>query len=130
MKTGVPRVVQVELLVDAGKVLQPDLLHGQAQGGIAMGIGYALLEDLPLEQGGAGDGRWNLDRYHVALASDMPRIMNITPLPKSASTEPTAKGIAEAVLCPIAPAIANAIAHATGKRFRNLPITSKNILGA
>ena len=130
MTTGVPRVMQVELLVDAGKVLQPDLLQGQAQGGIAMGIGYALLEDLPLEQGGAGDGRWNLDRYHVALASDMPRIMNITPLPSSASTETTAKGIAEAVLCPIAPAIANAIAHATGKRFRSLPITSKNILGA
>ena len=127
VKTGVPRVVQVDLLVDAGQVLQPDLLHGQAQGGIAMGIGYALLEDLPLEQGGAGDGRWNLDRYHVALASDMPRIMNITPLP---SSETTAKGIAEAVLCPIAPAIANAIAHATGKRFASLPITSKNILGA
>jgi CO/xanthine dehydrogenase Mo-binding subunit len=127
MKTGVPKVTQVELLVDAGKVLQPDLLQGQAQGGIAMGIGYALLEDLPLEQGGAGDGRWNLDRYHVALASDMPRKMNITPLP---STEQTAKGIAEAVLCPIAPAIANAIAHATGKRFRSLPITAQNILGA
>jgi CO/xanthine dehydrogenase Mo-binding subunit len=126
-KTGKPKVTQVELLVDAGKVLQPDLLMGQAQGGIAMGIGYALLEDLPLEQGGAGDGTWNLDRYHVALASDMPRIMNITPLP---STEPTAKGIAEAVLCPIAPAIGNAIAHATGKRLRSLPITAAQILGA
>jgi CO/xanthine dehydrogenase Mo-binding subunit len=126
-KTGEPKVTQVELLVDAGKVLQPDLLIGQAQGGIAMGIGYALLEDLPLEQGGAGDGKWNLDRYHVALASDMPRLMNITPLP---STESTAKGIAEAVLCPIAPAIGNAIAHATGKRFRSLPITAAQILGA
>lgn len=124
LQTGKPKVVHVELMVDAGKVLQPDLLMGQAQGGIAMGIGYALLEDLPPEAGGAGDGRWNLDRYHVALASDMPRLMNITPLP---STEPTAKGIAEAVLCPIAPAIGNAIAHATGKRFRSLPITAKQI---
>ncbi len=126
-QTGQPKVVQVELLVDAGKVLQPDLLMGQAQGGIAMGIGYALLENLPLEAGGAGDGKWNLDRYHVALASDMPRIMNVTPLP---STESTAKGIAEAVLCPIAPAIGNAIAHATGKRFRSLPITAAQIKGA
>ncbi|HEY8879243.1 MAG TPA: molybdopterin cofactor-binding domain-containing protein [Roseateles sp.] len=120
-----PRVVAVELMVDAGKVLQPDLLTGQAQGGIAMGIGYALLEKLPLEAGGAGDGRWNLDRYHVALSGDVPLArLNITPLP---TTETTAKGIAEAVLCPIAPAIGNAIAHATSKRFRSLPITAADI---
>ncbi|WP_457388634.1 xanthine dehydrogenase family protein molybdopterin-binding subunit [Roseateles sp. P5_E1] len=124
-KSFAPRVVDVQLLVDAGKVLQPDLLLGQAQGGIAMGIGYALLEDLPLEAGGAGDGRWNLDRYQVALSADVPLArMSITPLP---TTETTAKGIAEAVLCPIAPAIGNAIAHATGKRFRSLPITGADI---
>lgn len=127
MATGKPKVVDLDLVVDAGKVLQRDLLLGQAQGGIAMGIGYALLENLPLEAGGAGDGRWNLDRYHVALACDMPTRMNISTLP---STEQTAKGIAEAVLCPIAPAIGNAIAHATGKRFRSLPITAAQIKGA
>lgn len=120
-----PRVVAIELLLDAGKVLQPDLLLGQAQGGVAMGIGYALLESLPLEAAGAGDGRWNLDRYHVALSADVPLArLNITTL---SSDEPTAKGIAEAVLCPIAPAIGNAIAHATGKRFRTLPITATDI---
>lgn len=120
-----PRVVAVQLWVDAGKVLQPDLLLGQAQGGVAMGIGYALLEDLPLEAGGAGDGRWNLDRYHVALSSDLPLArLGITTL---GGDEPTAKGIAEAVLCPIAPAIGNAIAHATGQRFRSLPITAADI---
>lgn len=120
-----PRVVAVELWVDAGKVLQPDLLLGQAQGGVAMGIGYALLENLPLEAGGAGDGRWNLDRYHVALSADVPLArLNITTL---GGDEPTAKGIAEAVLCPIAPAIGNAIAHATGQRFRSLPITAADI---
>lgn len=127
-KSFEPRVVAVELILDAGKVLQPDLLTGQAQGGIAMGIGYALLEDLPLEAGGAGDGRWNLDRYHVALSADVPLArLNITTLP---SDEPTAKGIAEAVLCPIAPAIGNAIAHATAKRFRTLPITAADIAKA
>lgn len=120
-----PRVVAVELLVDAGKVLQRDLLVGQAQGGIAMGIGYALLEKLPLEAGGAGDGRWNLDRYHVALSGDVPLArLGITTLQ---GDESTAKGIAEAVLCPIAPAVGNAIAHATGKRFRSLPITAEDV---
>lgn len=124
-RTCEPRVVAVALTVDAGKVLQPDLQMGQAQGGVAMGIGYALLENLPLEAGGAGDGRWNLDRYHVALSADVPLgRLDITPLP---SDEPTAKGIAEAVLCPIAPAIGNAIAHATGQRFRSLPITADHL---
>jgi CO/xanthine dehydrogenase Mo-binding subunit len=123
--SGHVQVVAVELFVDAGKVLQPDLLTGQAQGGVAMGIGYALLENLPLLAEGAGDGRWNLDRYQVALASDVPLGklgLNILP-----TTETTGKGIAEAVLCPIAPAIGNAIAAATGKRFRSLPITPANI---
>lgn len=124
-KTFEPRVVAVELVVDAGRVLQPDLLLGQAQGGVAMGIGYALLEDLPLEAGGAGDGRWNLDRYHVALSADVPLArLNITTL---GGEDGTAKGIAEAVLCPIAPAIGNAIAHATGQRFRRLPIQASDI---
>lgn len=124
-KSYAPRVVDVQLLVDAGKVIQPDLLMGQAQGGIAMGIGYALLENLPLEEGGAGDGRWNLDRYQVALSADLPLArMSVKTLP---TDETTGKGIAEAVLCPIAPAIGNAIAHATGKRFRSLPITAADI---
>ncbi len=123
--TGRTRVVAVELFLDAGQVQQLDLLTGQAQGGVAMGIGYALLENLPLLQGGAGDGRWNLDRYHVALAGDVPlERLNLNILP---TTETTGKGIAEAVLCPIAPAIGNAVASATGKRFRSLPITAANI---
>lgn len=123
--TGHARVVAIELFLDAGQVQQLDLLTGQAQGGVAMGIGYALLENLPLLQGGAGDGRWNLDRYHVALAGDVPLArLNLNILP---ATEKTGKGIAEAVLCPIAPAIGNAVASATGKRFRSLPITAANI---
>ncbi|WP_374438239.1 xanthine dehydrogenase family protein molybdopterin-binding subunit [Inhella sp.] len=126
-RTFEPRVVAVDLIVDAGKVLQPDLLTGQAQGGIAMGIGYALLEDLPIGVEGAGNGRWNLDRYHVAMWSDVPLgAMKVTALPSSSST---AKGIAEAVLCPIAPAIGNAVAAATGYRFRarSLPIRASDI---
>jgi CO/xanthine dehydrogenase Mo-binding subunit len=43
------------------------------------------------------------------------------------AVDDTGKGIAEAVLCPIAPAIANAVAHATGQRFRDLPITPEKI---
>lgn len=124
-RTGKVQVLQVESFLDAGRVLQPDLLQGQSQGGVAMGIGYALLEDIPLLAEGGGNGRWNLDNYHVVLATDMPLDkLGLTILP---SPESTAKGIAEAVLCPIAPAIANAVAHATGHRFRDLPITPEKV---
>jgi CO/xanthine dehydrogenase Mo-binding subunit len=125
--TGNVSVKAVELFLDAGRVIQPDLLSGQFQGGVAMGIGYALLEELPPELGGAGDGTWNLNRYRLALAGDMPlEHLNLNVLP---ANEPDAKGkgIAESVLCPIAPAIANAITHASGRRFRDLPITPEKI---
>lgn len=124
-REGTVKVVEVQSFLDAGRVLQPDLLEGQSQGGVAMGIGYALLEDIPLLDDGGGNGRWNLDRYHVALASDVPLgRMRLAVLP---SRETTGKGIAEAVLCPIAPAIANAVAFATGHRFRSLPITAQEV---
>ncbi len=126
-RTGQPKVLAVETFLDAGRVIQADLLSGQSEGGVAMGIGYALLEDLPLELGGAGDGTWNLNRYHVPLGGDVPLDrMKLNVLP-ALGPDPKGKGIAEAVLCPIAPAIANAIAAATGHRFRSLPITPEKI---
>jgi CO/xanthine dehydrogenase Mo-binding subunit len=125
--TGRVDVLALELFLDAGRVIQPDLLSGQFEGGVAMGIGYALLEELPLETGGAGDGTWNLNRYHVALAGDMPlQHLKLNILPAT-SPDAKGKGIAETVMCPIAPAIANAITHAIGKRFRDLPITPEKI---
>lgn len=124
-RNGEVTVLQVHSFLDAGRVLHPDLLAGQSQGGVAMGIGQALLEDIPLLADGGGSGRWNLDRYHVPLAADVPfKRLGLTVLP---STETTGKGIAEAVLCPIAPAIANAVADATGVRVRALPITPQKI---
>jgi CO/xanthine dehydrogenase Mo-binding subunit len=126
-RTGEVSVLDVETFLDAGRVVQPQLLIGQSEGAVAMGIGYALLEELPLETGGAGEGTWNLDRYKVPLAGDIPHDhVKLTLLPPT-GPEPKGKGIAEAVLCPIAPAIANAIAAATGQRFRSLPITPEKI---
>jgi CO/xanthine dehydrogenase Mo-binding subunit len=125
-RTGAISVVAMQSFLDAGRVIQRDILEGQSEGAVAMGIGYALLEDLPLLGEGAGSGRWNLDRYNLARWGDMPlgRI-GLELLP--ARADDTGKGIAEAVLCPIAPAIANAVAHATGHRFRDLPITPDKI---
>lgn len=129
--TGRVQVVEVQTFLDAGRLIQPDLVVGQSEGGVAMGIGYALLEQLPLGVGGAGEGNWNLDRYRVALAGDVPLgRMKLNVLPPLPPPDDHPKGIAEAVLCPIPPAIANAIADATQRRFRSLPITPARILEA
>jgi len=123
--TGTVQVVAVESFLEAGRVLQPDLLEGQVQGAVAMGIGYALLEQLPLLAGGAGEGDWNLHRYRVARSADVP--LKHLRLHLLSTHESASRGIAEAALCPIAPAVANAVADATGHRFRSLPITAEQI---
>jgi CO/xanthine dehydrogenase Mo-binding subunit len=118
--SGRVAVIDVETFVDAGRIIQPDLVAGQSDGGVAMGIGYALMENAPNGEDGPGGGFWNLHLYDVARAGDMPAAMKLTLLGKD---DPVAKGIAEAVLCPVPAAIATAVAHATGHRPHTLPIT-------
>ena len=95
-----------------------------------MGVGYALHEYLPLYEDGPGDGTWNLDRYRVPRASDLPVWkLEIDVLPPLGPTD-VPKGIAELVMIPVAPAILNAIADAIGKRFDALPVTAEKIKAA
>src|SRR5258707_9631979 len=86
---------------------------GQAQGGFAMAVGYALLETLPPFEGGPVNGQWNLGQYLVARGSDLPlRDLELELLPPLTPDEPP-KGISEGVLIPVVPAILNAIFDAT-----------------
>jgi CO/xanthine dehydrogenase Mo-binding subunit len=129
-KTGEVRLDEAVHFIGPGKVLQRDLFEGQLDGCFAMGVGLALLEELPAYEGGAGDGLWNLHRYHVPLAADigLGKVEKVI-LPPESDDAP-ARGIAEVGLLPVAPAISNAIAHATGVRFRRLPITSDIVRAA
>ena len=70
--TGALRIAKAYSVFECGKALVPEIVVGQAQGGFAMGVGYALLETLPLYEGGPGNGKWNLGQYVVARASDLP----------------------------------------------------------
>jgi len=124
--SGEVKVLEVVLLVDAGPLIQPETVLGQAEGGVAMAIGWALHEELPPLAGGAGDGTWNMHRYAVALAGEVPLERIRIELLPAQQDEPT-KGIAEAVMTPVAPAIANAVADATGCRIRSLPITPAKV---
>lgn len=126
-KTGEPRVVQGVHLAAPGRMIVPALVEGQMDGSWAMGVGQALLEYLPAQADGGSTGKWNLNRYHVALARDC-AIHDVEKviLPPESDQAP-ARGMGEVALNCVPPAVANAIAHATGKRFRDLPITAEKI---
>jgi CO/xanthine dehydrogenase Mo-binding subunit len=113
--------------LECGRQVVPDLVSGQIQGGLAMGIGHALKEYLPLYEDGPGDGTWNWNRYELPRSRDV-AVWNQTAevLPPLSDTDPP-KGMAEVVMIAVVPAIANAIAHAIGKRFHDLPITADKI---
>jgi CO/xanthine dehydrogenase Mo-binding subunit len=117
-------------VLECGQALVPEVVRGQAQGGFAMGVGYALLEHLPPFEGGPGNGQWNLGQYLVARGSDLPlHDLEIEMLPPLTPDEPP-KGMAEVAMIPVVPAILNAIFDATGHRFRSLPVTQAMLKGA
>jgi CO/xanthine dehydrogenase Mo-binding subunit len=127
--TGALRIAKAYSVFECGKALVPEVVLGQAQGGFAMGVGYALLETLPPFEGGPGNGRWNLGQYLVARGSDLPlHDLEIEMLPPLTPDEPP-KGMAEVVMVPVVPAILNAIFDATGRRFQSLPVTTSLLKG-
>lgn len=129
-KTGEPRVVQGVQFAAPGKMIVPVLVDGQMDGSWAMGIGQALLEGLPADVMGGSTGKWNLNRYHVALARDCAIHTTEKVILPPESEDAPARGMGEVGLNCVPPAIANAIAHATGIRFRDLPITAEKIRAA
>ena len=128
--TGNVRVSKAYSVVECGTALVPEVVVGQMQGGFAMGVGYALLEHLPLYEDGPGNGAWNLGQYIIARNSDVPAGTLETEILPPVAPGDTPKGMAEVVMIPIVPAILNAIFDATGKRFDALPVTSAMIKGA
>ena len=102
--TGALRIAKAYSVFECGTALVPEVVIGQAQGGFAMGVGYALLETLPPFEGGPGNGQWNLGQYLVARGSDLPlHDLEIEMLPPLTPDEPP-KGMAEVVMVPVVPA--------------------------
>jgi CO/xanthine dehydrogenase Mo-binding subunit len=127
--TGTLRIAKAYSVFECGKALVPEVVLGQAQGGFAMGVGYALLETLPPFESGPGNGQWNLGQYLVARGSDLPlHDLEIEMLPPLTPDEPP-KGMAEVVMVPVVAALLNAIFDATGRRFQSLPVTASLLKG-
>ncbi len=115
-RTGTVRVLRVVAAHDVGRPAFPEGLVGQLEGGIAMGIGFALTEDfVPGETRG-------FKEYRIPRTRDVPEMTTILVDDPDAPPDQRAKGVAECSNMVVAPAIANAVAMATGERVDRLPI--------
>ena len=109
---------------DVGAAVNPTLVEGQIEGGIAQGIGLALMEEYV-------PGRTeNLHDYLFPTVGDIPEIECLLVEDPEPLGPYGAKGIGEPALIPTAPAILNAVHHATGLRLRRLPILPHRVLEA
>ncbi len=121
---GTVRVLRVTAAHDVGRAINPLLAMGQIEGGIAQGLGLALMEEyLP--------GRTeNLHDYLIPTTSDMPRIVSLLIEKPDPEGPFGARGLGEHALIPTAPAILNAIRHACGARITRLPALPHRVLEA
>ena len=129
METGLVRVLKLVEAVDCGQVVNPQMAEGQVEGAAMQSMGYALYERMPFDGNGRMQFRSFRD-YTIAAATDVPEIVTIL-VPTHEPTGPFgAKAIAEIPINGPAPAIANAVAQATGVRIREIPLTPERVLAA
>jgi nicotinate dehydrogenase medium molybdopterin subunit len=124
-ETGKVEVLRMISATDVGKAINPLNVEGQIEGGMAMGLGYALTEEI--KQEGGYLKTHNLGEYMLPTSLDVPPIETHiveVPLP---SGPYGAKGVGEPALIPTAPAILNAIANALDIRVTELPANLENL---
>jgi CO/xanthine dehydrogenase Mo-binding subunit/aerobic-type carbon monoxide dehydrogenase small subunit (CoxS/CutS family) len=124
MKLGTVKVVKITAAHDVGRAVNPLLVEGQIEGGVAQGLGMALMEEYV-------PGRTeNLHDYLIPTIGDMPPVESILVEVPDPEGPFGAKGLGEHVLIPTAAAILNAIHHASGVRVTKVPATPARILKA
>ncbi len=126
--TGAVTVLDYLAAHDLGHAINPLLVEGQIHGGIQMGMGYALFEDIDIDPVSGRMKGDRFSRYHMANAPEMPPI-DILLVEKNEPTGPFgAKAVGEIATIPVAPAIVNAVNHALGTRLSELPLTPERIV--
>ena len=124
LKLGTVKLLQIVAAHDVGCAINPILIEGQIEGGVAQGIGMALMEEFT-----PGRGE-NLHDYLIPTIGDVPPIRSIL-IERASKVGPFgAKGIGEQALIPTAPAILNAVYNATGARITRTPATPDRVRAA
>jgi carbon-monoxide dehydrogenase large subunit len=127
--TGKVELVRAWSVHDVGKAINPVAAEGQIQGGFVQGLGYALFEEMVWNDGRLANPSM-LD-YKIPAAAEVPIEVHPVILEHPSEEGPFgAKGVAEVGLVGVAPAISNAIRHATGVSLRRIPATSERVLRA
>lgn len=127
-ETGQVDVLRVVAAHDCGTAINPMFVEGQIEGGIVMGLGYALSEEIVFAEGVQRNP--NLTDYVVATSADVPTLY-AEAVEKYDPTGPFgAKGVGEPTMVPTAPAVLNAIYDAVGVRLYSLPATPEKVLRA
>jgi aldehyde oxidoreductase len=121
VELGTVRVLKITAAHDVGRAINPTLIEGQIEGGVAQGLGHALMEEFF-----PGKGE-NLHDYLIPSAGDIPLVESILIEDPSPIGPFGAKGIGEQAVIPTAPAILNAIHDAIGIRIRRVPATPDRI---
>ena len=124
--TGEIRILYSVHATDAGVVINPAQVRGQIEGGVAQGIGFALTENYHVDDRGVMVNP-NLRNYRIPTYADIPRTEVLLVETTDSVGPMRSKGMAESCINPVAPALANALADATGVRYRELPLTPERI---
>ncbi len=127
-QTGEVKVLKIAAAHDVGRAINPMAVEGQIHGGVSMGLGYGLYEELVVEEGRVLNP--NFADYALPTVLDMPEIDCIIVETDDQAGPFGAKGMAEPACIPTAPAIANAVYDAVGVRIRDLPVTPEKVLRA
>ncbi|MEM3031831.1 MAG: xanthine dehydrogenase family protein molybdopterin-binding subunit [Nitrososphaerota archaeon] len=126
-ETGVVKILNVVSVHDCGRVINPMAAEGQVHGGVVMGLGYTLSEELALERGRVLNA--SLADYLLPTSLDTPPIKTIFVETEDGYGPFGAKGIGETGCIPLPAAIANAIYDATSRRPKKLPIKPGDVRG-
>jgi CO/xanthine dehydrogenase Mo-binding subunit len=126
VRTAQARVDNFIAVQDVGKIVNPVLAAGQVEGGVAQGIGLAIYENVVWKQGRMINGQ--MTNYIMPTSMDVPPIRVIFEEVPYGLGPAGAKGIGELPLDGTAPAIANAIAHATGVEITRIPVTPEALM--
>jgi CO/xanthine dehydrogenase Mo-binding subunit len=125
METGEVEALDIVACHDVGKAVNPMSVVAQIEGGVSMGVGYGLMEEVLVNQGRIRNPRFS--EYFIPTVLDMPEVTSLVVEDEEPTGPFGAKGVGEPALLPTAPAILNAIAAATGVRVKEIPVTSEKL---
>ena len=128
-ETGRTTILRYLVVQDAGRAIHPAYVEGQYQGGAVQGIGWALNEEYIYGKDGRLQNPIFLD-YRIPVASDLPMIDTVIVEVPNPGHPYGVRGVGETGITPPLPAVANAIAQATGVRFNSLPMSPPKVLAA